>query len=339
MSPNGGSGESPPGAGAPTETVELSSEFQDELRDLARALPGLNYYELLGVEKDADDAAIRSAFFERSKRFHPDRYFNKQIGPYGPLLTEIYKRVVAANDILRDPGLRKSYDRLLAEGGPRHKRRAPMDSSAPPPDCRSRSQHKPRAPSLRDRQGLRSRQDMLQGLEGRLKKSRSKAKEHFAQAIVHKEAGQWERAATMLKRALAFDPRDQRIHDELAEVIIEANATRAEEALSRGRAMLKRGEHEAAAEMLAEASQLRPTDVELAVSVAELLLQEDGKLKLAQEFAERAVSLEGHSVRALKVLGQILQHLGDSVGARKNLQRAWELDPMDREVKAALQTL
>lgn len=339
MSPNGGSGDSSPGEGAPTETVELSSEFQHELRDLARALPGLNYYELLGIEMDADAAAIRGAFFERSKRFHPDRYFNKQIGPYGPLLTEIYKRVVAANDVLRDSGLRKSYDRLLAEGRPRHKRRFPTDSAAPSPDCQARLRDKPRAPSLRDRQGLHSRQNQLRSLEGRLRKSRAKAKEHLERAIVHKEAGQWARAATMLKRALAFDPRDQSVHDELAEVVIEANATRAEEALSRGRAMLKRGEHEAAVEMLAEASQLRPTDGELAANVAELLLQEDGKLKLAQEFAERAVSLDGKSVRALKVLGQILQQLGDTVGARKNLQRAWELDPMDREVRAALQTL
>jgi curved DNA-binding protein CbpA len=338
MSPNGGSGESSPEEGASTETVELSSEFQDELRDLARALPGLNYYELLGVEKEADAAAIRTAFFERSKRFHPDRYFTKQIGPYGPLLTEIYKRVVAANDILRDPGLRTSYDRLLTEGGPKHKRRSPVDSPAPPADCPSSLRDKPPAPSLRDRKGLHSRQNLLQGLEGRLKKSRSKAKGHFEQAIVHKEAGHWERAATMLKHALAFDPRDQNIHDELAEVVILANATRAEEALSRGRAMLKRGEQEAAIEMLAEASQLRPTDAELATTVAELL-RDDGKLKLAQEFAERAVSLEGDFVRALKVLGQILKHLGDATGARKNLQRAWELDPMDREIKAALQAL
>ena len=102
--------------------------------------------------------------------------------------------------------------------------------------------------------------------------------------------------------------------------------------------MLKRGEHEAAMEMLAEASQLRPTDVELAETVAELLC-EARKRKEAREFAERAVALEGDSVRGFKVLGQVFKAKGDVAKARKHLQRAWELNTMDPEVRAELQTL
>ncbi len=336
-----GSGEGSPGQEAANEAVELSAELQDEIRDLARTLPTLSYYELLGVEPDADDAAVRLAFFECSKRFHPDRYFNKQTGIYGPLLTEIYKRVVAANDVLRDPSLRKSYDRLLDEGGPR-RHGAPAKGQAQAqekPECKAASAAKPGGgPSLRDRQGLRSRQRQLKGLERRLEQSRSKAKQHVEQALAHKEAGNWERAASLLKHALAFDPRDQSIHDELAEVVLEANAVRGEEALARGRAMLKRGEGKNAIEMLSEASQLRPTDAELAATVAELLLKQRD-LKAAREFAERAVSLDAESVSSLKVLGQIFKHLGKVSLARKYLQRAWELDPMDREVRAELQAL
>ncbi len=332
------SGEGSPEQGAPIEKVDLSAEFQAEIRDLARSLPGLNYYELLGIESDANAAAVRSGFFECSKRFHPDRYFNKQVGAYGPLLTEIYKRVVAANDVLRDPGLRQSYDRLLAEGGP--KRTPEPSTSSSPASCSQpeTTTQEVRGPSLRDRQGLRSRRSLLEGLERHLEYSRSKARRHYEEALDQKEAGNWERAASLLKHALAFDPRDQSIHDELAEVVLQANAIRGEEALARGQAMLKRGEHEGAIEMLSEASQLRPTDSDLAATVAELLCGAK-RLKLAREFAQRAVSLDGDSVQAHKVLGQILKGLGNVVQARKHLQRAWELDPMDREVRAELQTL
>ncbi len=330
-----GSEEGSRGQEAASEAVDLSAEFQGELRELARALPALSYYELLGLEPDAGDVAVREAFFECSKRFHPDRYFNKQTGSYGPLLTEIYKRIVAANDVLRDPSLRKSYDRLLHEGAPRDGAPAKIRPQAD----EATSTAKPEGgPSLRDRQGLRSRQSQLESLERRLKQSRSRARRHVEQALVHKEAGNWERAASLLKHALAFDPRDQRIHDELAEVVVEANAVRAEEALARGRAMLKRGEHKNALEMLSEASQLRPTDAELAATVAELFLNERD-FKAAREFAERAVSLDSESVNSLKVLGQIFKQLGKVASARKYLQRAWELDPMDREVRAELQTL
>ena len=335
------SGEGSSGQAAANEAVDLSSEFQAELRDLARALPALNYYELLGLEPDVDDAAVRDAFFECSKRFHPDRYFNKQTGMYGPLLTEIYKRVVAANDVLRDPSLRQSYDRLLNEGGPRKDRASsksqPSADEDPTRDATSTAQPTG-GPSLRDRKGLRSPKGQLEILERRLKQSRSRAKRHVDEALEHKEAGNWERAASLLKHALAFDPRDTTIHDELAEVVIQANAARGDEALARGRAMLKRGERKNAIEMLSEASQLRPTDAELAATVAELLLKERD-LKTARAFAERAISLDGDSVNSLKVLGQIFKQLGKVASARKYLQRAWELDPMDREVRAELQTL
>ncbi len=336
-----GSGEGSPGREAANEAVDLSPEFQAEIRDLARAMPTLNYYELLGLDPAADDAAVRQAFFDCSKRFHPDRHFHKETGLYGPLLTEIYKRVVAANDVLRDPELRKSYDRLLNESG--LSREGAPPESQPQGDEEQDRQPTPAAkpqagPSLRDRSGLRSRQTPLQDLERRLKQSRSRAKRHVEEALEHKNAGNWARASVLLKHALAFDPRDKNIHDELAEVVLQANAERAEEALARGQAMLRRGEHQNAIEMLSEASQLRPTDAELAATVAGLLLK-GRDLKTAREFAERAVSLDAKSVTSLKVLGQIFKQLGKVASARKYLQRAWELDPMDPEVKAELQTL
>src|SRR5262245_25617968 len=93
--------------------VDLPEAFQREIRELARALPGKNYYDVLGVHREAEPAEIRDAFFERSKTFHPDRYFKKELGSYGELLNEIYKRIVAAHDVLRDPKLRGAYDRSL----------------------------------------------------------------------------------------------------------------------------------------------------------------------------------------------------------------------------------
>ena len=95
--------------------VDLPEAFQREIRELARALPGMNYYEVLRVSQQAESADIRDAFFERSKTFHPDRYFKKELGVFGELLNEIYKRIVAAHDVLRDAKLRASYQRTLSE--------------------------------------------------------------------------------------------------------------------------------------------------------------------------------------------------------------------------------
>ena len=53
-----------PTSGGP---VDLPQELREQIRELARVLPDLDYYELLEVERDADVAAIRDAFFERAR--------------------------------------------------------------------------------------------------------------------------------------------------------------------------------------------------------------------------------------------------------------------------------
>ena len=53
----------------------------------------------------------------------------------------------------------------------------------------------------------------------------------------------------------------------------------------------------------------------------------------------QAAGLPGGAAHLRKLLGRICRSLGNDVEARKHLQRAWELDPMDKEVRAELQAL
>lgn len=69
-------------------------------------------YEVLGVKRDADDAAIRAAYRKLAKRHHPD------LNPGKPEAAERFKQINAANDILSDPEKRGRFDRgeIDAEG-------------------------------------------------------------------------------------------------------------------------------------------------------------------------------------------------------------------------------
>src|SRR5215510_11403542 len=104
---------------SPPDTLEIPEDFQREIRAFAAELPEMDCYQNLGVARDASTDAVRGAFFERSRRFHPDRYFNKNLGPYASILHELYKRIVAANEVLRDPDLRKRYERSLGPAKPK----------------------------------------------------------------------------------------------------------------------------------------------------------------------------------------------------------------------------
>jgi len=314
--------------------VDLPDAFQREIREFAKALPGLDYYQVLGVSRQADPAEIRDAFFERSKSYHPDRYFKKELGPYGEILHEVYKRIVAAHDVLRDSKLRGAYDRSLTPV--EREQRAPF--LPPPTPALSRAPTSGRGASLRSRLGLQSPGLMLVSLQRQLEQSRARATKQFEAAMLQKKNGDWARAAQLVELALAFDPREKRYHDELAEILPRANSERAAEVRRKAEILLN-GDRAGAAELLEEAAQLSPTDAELAHKLAELCAGLEGGAEKAVLYIERAVSLDEDNLRYRKSAGEIYRKAGDSSKARKHLQRAWELDPMDKEIRQALHTL
>jgi curved DNA-binding protein CbpA len=341
---------------SPPDAVEIPEDFQREIRAFAAELPEMDCYQILGVARDVSTDAIRGAFFERSRRFHPDRYFNKSLGPYASLLHELYKRIVAANEVLRDPDLRKRYERSLgppkAKAGPA----AAVEPSAPaeevatpatpstpsaPPRPPPGAQAKPAVArpstgkSLRDRRGLRAPLAGLDGLERQLALSRDRARNHYQQAKECAEREDWAGAVGRVRMALAFAPRERSYHDGMAQWLPRANQEAALKARERGESALLNGETAAALDAFAEALERSPTDAALAVQTAGLALQLRD-FNRAIQFAECAAALEERDVRTRKLLGMVLRAAGKREEARRALQRAWELDPTDREIKAAL---
>lgn len=64
-----------------------------------------DYYAILGVPKDADQKAIKKAYRELARQYHPD--VNKS-----PDAEQRFKELNEANEVLSDPEKRKKYDQL-----------------------------------------------------------------------------------------------------------------------------------------------------------------------------------------------------------------------------------
>lgn len=79
-----------------------------------------DYYETLGVEPNAGDAEIKTAYRRLARKYHPD--VSKEAGA-----EDRFKAINEAYEALRDPEKRKAYDQLRARGY------RPGDDIQPPP--------------------------------------------------------------------------------------------------------------------------------------------------------------------------------------------------------------
>ncbi|MBR4235364.1 MAG: molecular chaperone DnaJ [Clostridia bacterium] len=71
-----------------------------------------DYYEVLGVERGADDAAIKKAYRQLAKKYHPD------VNPGDKDAEEKFKEVNEAYSVLSDPQKRSRYDQFGSEDSP-----------------------------------------------------------------------------------------------------------------------------------------------------------------------------------------------------------------------------
>lgn len=62
-------------------------------------------YDILGVQRTADEAAIRAAYRKLAKRHHPD------LNPGKPEAAERFKEISTAHDLLSDPDKRARFDK------------------------------------------------------------------------------------------------------------------------------------------------------------------------------------------------------------------------------------
>eukprot|EP00618_Florenciella_parvula_P033491 CAMPEP_0119517782 /NCGR_PEP_ID=MMETSP1344-20130328/34573_1 /TAXON_ID=236787 /ORGANISM="Florenciella parvula, Strain CCMP2471" /LENGTH=175 /DNA_ID=CAMNT_0007555403 /DNA_START=54 /DNA_END=577 /DNA_ORIENTATION=- len=82
---------------------------------LARPLAaGRDYYEVLGLEREATESEVKKAFRKLSLQMHPDK------NPGDPTAAEKFSEVTVAHSILSDAGKREAYDRDGEDGLKRH---------------------------------------------------------------------------------------------------------------------------------------------------------------------------------------------------------------------------
>jgi curved DNA-binding protein CbpA len=301
--------------------IDLPADLQHELRDLESRRERLSHYELLGVPADADRGTIHRAYLTRSKRIHPDAWYGKELGQFGPLLSKWFQRLSTAYQLLTDEESRLEYDR---------------DHQAELSDS-DRSALERRALSLAEKE-RRAR-------EGRERLLRSKGFARIGAARkLYEEAGQLaqngERANAIaaLKAARELDPNRKEIGLKLLELEREQARARAQSALAGGQEREEKRLWQQAITAYAGAFQNDPTCFAAAMGAARCSV-ENGDPQTASTWASRAVEVNPGDVDARLFLARAFKSMNMKARARTALTALLAMKPDHTEAKALLRGL
>lgn len=303
------------------ENVDLDEARKREILDYERRLDGMNHYEALGIEVGADRDAVKRGYHEASKRFHPDRFFGKNLGSYRARVEKIFRRISDANAVLSDDARRSAYLKEHPE----------LVAAAPK---RTVDPEEERLLQQRDaeRRARLARHPYLA--------KAAKTKELIDTGKAAMKSGDFETARTALELASTLDPRLASEAKELgAEARKKETQRRAAAELQNGNDLLRAGDTSRALEAFRSACRIDPDNGAAALKLALVSMRLNADLKDAKAALQRAVEVEPKNIQYRVVLAQVHEALGLKSLARKFLEDALKLDPNHAEAKAAMKKM
>ncbi len=364
----------PRGAPAPTvdaamaEQVDLEPERKKEIIELERSLDALDHFAVLGLKPGAPASEVKQAYYNASRRFHPDRYFGKNLGSFRARMERIFRRLTDAHNVLMQPDKREAYLRGHPALAQAEKAAAPPPPAAPPPAASAPTQHllTPEPPPVHhvaspapvsrpapaasvpppasppadpvesearraERQARLARHPYL-ARTGRLAELLARGKAAIA-------SGDWERAYHDFHQLQSLDPKNREVAVLLVKARRAHDAQRAGVEVSRGTELEQHGDSQGAMAAYRLACSLDDQNAEAAWRAARLgqLLGQDASE--IRGLAQRAVELDDTRVEHHLTLGKVLMDAGSKKLAKRAFEDAAKLAPDNAEAKAALKKL
>lgn len=314
------------------ESLEIKVDVQREILEYELRLDQ-DYFSLLGLARGAELKDIKRAYFKLSKQFHPDRYFRRSIGDYGPRLVVIFKQVSEAYELLSDPACRQEVEAAMAQEDQavREAEAAPSAQSKPadgqPPP------NKPLTPIERLRQRMRFKipEEVRQA-------KAAKGDDLFQSALISLRMGRLSEAASNMRLAVAFDPFNSEYKRAFGELQAKLALQQIDELLAGTASGLNGSDQREARRLCEEALLYMPDDADVMDRAARVYILVD-QLEEAEQYVRRAIEIEPAAGRFRRTLAAIHQARGNRGHAVSELETALELDSSDAEARKMLGSL
>ncbi len=309
--------------------LDLDEVTQRDVLEFEQKLE-VDDFTLLGVEVTAESREIKRVYFALSKRFHPDRYFRKNVGHYGERLHKIFKRICEAYELLSDPVSRREIEERLAPQRCVNVPEARNDQAGP---AATESSQQPLSPVERLRRRMRFRVP-----ESVRDEKTAKGEELYKAATAAERMGRLAEAASNMRLAVAFDPFNRDYKRTLGEVQAKLAFERIEALLGSSTGSLCESDRSEARRLADEVLLYRPGDAATSNLAARVYLQlEDAER--AEEYCSRAIELAPEAGAYRRTLAEVHRLRGNRGHAVSELKKALELDAGDVEAREMLKLL
>ena len=265
-------------------SLDIPVERQREILGLYDRLGTANHFEILSITPTSEVPAIRRAYHKLSRRLHPDAFYGKKIGPFGEMVSELFKAARASHDLLVSSEQREAYvERLLEierrklaavearsrEAARRRELQRALERQREEAIEAKRLEKERAERAVRDKARKERIGRRLVGNDGRDKK----AKEHIAAAEAELAAGHHGAAAGLFRLAMDLLPDDQELMERWKGALETANKRRAAVALDKANHLVATGDAQEAAHYYEEAARSVPSAMNLALAAAHLALR------------------------------------------------------------------
>ncbi|GMT95940.1 hypothetical protein KH5H1_00590 [Corallococcus caeni] len=343
---------------AMAEEVDLEPEQKRDIIEMERSLDGMDHHAVLGVARGASPQEVKQAYYNASRRFHPDRYFGKNLGSFRARLERIFKRLTDAHNALSrqepprapaaPPAPAARAPATPPPGAPSARTpsgtfaatQPPATSGARPPSGAFAAVPPPAAAPADDPESEARRAERQARLARHPYMARShKLTELIARGKAATARGDFERAYQDFNHVLGLDPKNREVAQLLVEARRKHDLHRAQTEVERGQELEMRGDFAGAQAAYRLAVSLNADNPEAAFQAArvgrELTQDPQEVLKLAQ----RAVELKPGRADYQLLLAQLLLVAGQKKQAKHHFEEVVRLDPDNADARAGLKKL
>ncbi|MCA9557494.1 MAG: tetratricopeptide repeat protein [Myxococcales bacterium] len=317
---------------------DLSIDQKREIVFLSSTLGELDHFEFFGIDPTDDRKALKKAYFLFSRKFHPDTFFRKEVGPFRARLEKIFKHGTDVHDALAtDEPLRTRYAYAVQARNEAYRNLLERDREAREKILRAQKLRNAarRKEELRDRLMANTKQRRATGASNPVAERLQKAERFYEQGMKQYQDEKFLAAASSLQLAMTYDPKNETYQQAYERVAEKAAQVRAEMAWKRGYMEESIGRTPEAIQSYLEAVEIYPRP-DYCAHVAEVMITFGEDPHTAARLARMASDADPQNVDYLLLLGRIYAEVNLPRKAVAVLEKALQLDPKNDEAKKAL---